>query len=195
MEVGVIGCGEITMVHIPFVLSDSKSGILGVDDGDRSRAHSIAREFGIPKSYEGFTALMAERKPGVIHVVTPPQANASIAIQPLEQVFLPHSSRLVAIPEREGSSHSTGVSEIGTTFASSGLYLDHEKHILLADTPDEFVRSIEIVLSNRGVRDNLSKAGVELVNGVFFWDLIGQSLIEAYDAAKRANDKGIYNKN
>jgi hypothetical protein len=42
MEVGVIGCCEIAMFHIPFILSDSKSGISGVCDGDRSRAHSIA---------------------------------------------------------------------------------------------------------------------------------------------------------
>jgi hypothetical protein len=32
MEVGVIGCGEIAIVHNPFILSDSKSGILGVCD-------------------------------------------------------------------------------------------------------------------------------------------------------------------
>lgn len=86
-----------------------------------------------------------------------------------------------------------GVPVIGTTFASSGLYLDHEKHILLADTPEDFVRSVEQVLSSKAFRESLSDAGVEIVNRVYSWNVIGQSLIEAYDAAKFAYDKGIYN--
>ena len=64
--------------------SNSKSGVFGVCDGDRSRGHSIECGFGIPKNYEGLTALMAERKPGVIHVVILPQTHASLAIQALE---------------------------------------------------------------------------------------------------------------
>jgi len=80
-----------------------------------------------------------------------------------------------------------GVPVIGTSFASSGLCLQHQKHLLLADTPDDFVRSIEQTLSNPALRENLSTAGVELVNRVYSWNVIGQSLLDAYDAAKRAH--------
>jgi len=81
-----------------------------------------------------------------------------------------------------------GVPVIATSFASSGLCLEHEKHILLADTPEEFARSVEQVLSNKAFRQSLSNAGVEIANRVYSWTVIGRSLIEAYDAAKRAND-------
>jgi len=84
-----------------------------------------------------------------------------------------------------------GVPVIGTTFASSGLCLDHEKHILLADTPDDFVRCVEQVLLNKAFRESLSDAGVEIVNRVYSWDVVGQSLIEAHNAAKCASDKGM----
>src|SRR5207245_8221783 len=57
-----------------------------------------------------------------------------------------------------------GVPVIGTSFASSGLYMEHQKHLLSADTPDDFVRSVEQTLSNPALRENLSTAGVELVN-------------------------------
>jgi len=82
-----------------------------------------------------------------------------------------------------------GVPVIGTSFASSGLYLEHEKHLLSADTPDDFVRSVEQVLSNKALRERLSTAGIEIVNRHYSWNVIGQSLLEAYDAAKRAHNE------
>lgn len=86
-----------------------------------------------------------------------------------------------------------GVPVIATSFASSGLHLEHEKHLLSADTPDDFVRSVEQVLSNKALRERLANAGVEVVNRHYSWNVIGQSLIEAYDAAKQTHNKSVYN--
>jgi polysaccharide biosynthesis protein PslH len=86
-----------------------------------------------------------------------------------------------------------GVPVIGTSFACSGLDLQDQKNVMLADTPDEFVRSIEIVLSNRGLRESLSNAGVELVNRVFSWKVVGVSLIEAFHPANEYKNKQCEN--
>jgi polysaccharide biosynthesis protein PslH len=88
-----------------------------------------------------------------------------------------------------------GVPVIGTSFASSGLYLEHQKHLLSADTPDDFVRSVEQVLSDKALRERLSNAALEVVNRHYSWGVIGRSLIEAYDAAKRARNNAMHHCN
>ena len=76
-----------------------------------------------------------------------------------------------------------GVPLIATSFACSGLSLENEKHVLLAETPDEFVYQIERVLTDAPLRKRLAATGRELVERVYSWSAIGQSLIEAYENA------------
>ena len=79
-----------------------------------------------------------------------------------------------------------GVPVIGTAFACSGLSLENGKHVLFAETPDDFVHHIEEVLSNATLRIGLSAAGRAIVERVYSWSVIGRSLIEAYENASRA---------
>lgn len=76
-----------------------------------------------------------------------------------------------------------GVPVVGTSFACSGLSLEHRKHVVLADTPNEFVNSIMTMLSSRYLREDVCSNGLEFVRRVFSWDVIGLSLAEAYYAA------------
>jgi len=92
-------------------------------------------------------------------------------------------------------SAAMGVPVIGTSFASSGLYLEHQKHLLSADTPNDFVRAVEQVLSDKALRERLSNAALEVVNRHYSWGVIGRSLIEAYDAAKRASNTAMHHSN
>jgi glycosyltransferase involved in cell wall biosynthesis len=77
-------------------------------------------------------------------------------------------------------SMAMGVPVIGTSFACSGLNLEHQEHALLADTPDEFARCVGLVLSNQGLRARLSASGAEMVKKAYSWEFIGQNLIESY---------------
>lgn len=77
-----------------------------------------------------------------------------------------------------------GVPVVATSFAASGLSLNHGEHLLLADTPDAFADSIERVLSNASLRESLSAAGLEIVERVYSWDAIGRSLLDAYEKAR-----------
>jgi len=86
-----------------------------------------------------------------------------------------------------------GVPVIGTSFASSGLYLEHQKHLLSADTPDDFVCSVEQVLSDKALRESLSNAALEVVHRHYSWGVIGRSLTAAYDAAKGARNNVTHN--
>lgn len=83
-----------------------------------------------------------------------------------------------------------GVPVISTSFAASGLCLEHGKHILMADTPVDFVYQIEEMLSNAKLRASLATAGVEVVSREYSWEVIGRSLIEAYEAASCGQNLG-----
>ena len=76
-----------------------------------------------------------------------------------------------------------GVPLIGTPFACSGLSLESEKHVLLAETPDKFVYQIERVLSDGPLRKRLAATGRELVERAYSWSVVGKSLMETYENA------------
>jgi polysaccharide biosynthesis protein PslH len=79
-----------------------------------------------------------------------------------------------------------GVPLIGTSFACSGLSLKEGKHVLIAETPDNFVDQIDRVLSNLTLRMSLATAGREIVEQVYSWAVIGKRLLEAYEVASRS---------
>jgi sugar transferase (PEP-CTERM/EpsH1 system associated) len=79
-----------------------------------------------------------------------------------------------------------GVPVIATSFACSGLSLKNGKHVVLAETPDDFVRQIERVLSNATLRVSLAAAGRAIVERTYSWNVIGRSLIAAYETASRS---------
>ena len=76
-----------------------------------------------------------------------------------------------------------GMPVVSTTFAASGLKLSHGVHILTADTADRFITSISELLSDKDMRDSLTREALELVTNTYSWETIGRSLINAYEVA------------
>lgn len=59
---------------------------------------------------------------------------------------------------------------ISTTVGAEGLPLQHEKEILLADTPGEFASAVVSVLTNEQLATGLGRRGADLVRTRFGWD-------------------------
>lgn len=78
-----------------------------------------------------------------------------------------------------------GVPLLATQFAYSGLGLRNEDHVLMADKPDEFVYKIEQLLLDSTLRMRLAAGGRKMVESVYSWKVIRQSLVEAYENASR----------
>jgi glycosyltransferase involved in cell wall biosynthesis len=76
-----------------------------------------------------------------------------------------------------------GVPVVATSFAASGLSLGHDKHLLLADTEEQFAEYTLHLLSDLSLRSRLASAGAERVNQVYSWTVVGQTLMDAYDIA------------
>ncbi|MGH7380643.1 MAG: NAD-dependent epimerase/dehydratase family protein [Candidatus Methylomirabilales bacterium] len=84
MRIGLVGCGQIARVHIPFILRDKRHTIVGVCDQDVAKADVLTQRFKISKTYGNFAQLLEEQRPDVVHVLTPPQSHAALALQAME---------------------------------------------------------------------------------------------------------------
>lgn len=76
-----------------------------------------------------------------------------------------------------------GTPVVSTTIGAQGLSLQHGRDILLADTPEAFVRQTANALLNPALRDRLESAGLNTVRSTLSWPMLGRQLVEAY--AKR----------
>jgi glycosyltransferase involved in cell wall biosynthesis len=72
---------------------------------------------------------------------------------------------------------------VSTDLGVEGLDLTPEVHFLRANTPDEFDRQITRLEGDEALRLQLGRAGRELVEKRFSWDVVGQSLLESYERA------------
>jgi len=83
-------------------------------------------------------------------------------------------------------SFAMGVPVVATFFAASGLSLEHDKHLLLAGTGEQFVQYTLHLLSDLSLRSRLASAGAERVNQVYSWTVVGQTLMDAYEIAYKS---------
>lgn len=84
MKIGLVGCGQIAHVHVPFILRSKSHPIVGVCDHDPTKASSLGQRFKIGSVYVNFAELLEEQRPDVVHVLTPPQMHAALALQAME---------------------------------------------------------------------------------------------------------------
>ena len=76
-----------------------------------------------------------------------------------------------------------GVPLVGTTFSCSGIAVEHDEHVLLADTPEAFVAQIVRLLADPRLRAKLASRGRELVCNQYSWPVVGKHLVSAYKEA------------
>jgi predicted dehydrogenase len=76
----LIGCGAIAREHLTVLGELDNIEITAVCDISSARAEAAAERFGIAKSYTSHRDLLAELKPDVVHITTPPASHLPIAM-------------------------------------------------------------------------------------------------------------------
>src|SRR5580704_12138255 len=84
LRVGLVGAGYISEFHARAIQRVPNAKIIGIADVVNSRATALAARFGIPKVFATMEAMINE---GVdaIHILTPPNTHAQLAIAALEK--------------------------------------------------------------------------------------------------------------
>lgn len=84
-----------------------------------------------------------------------------------------------------------GVPVVSTSFAASGLSLEDNRHLLLADRPESFADRTLRLLADRSLRERLAAAGAEQVDQLYSWSVVGRSLLDAYEFARARHRSGL----
>ncbi|WP_447603638.1 Gfo/Idh/MocA family protein [Nitrospira sp. Nam80] len=85
MKIGLIGCGDIARAHATHIGQyKTRHTLVGVCDVDSKKGRAFAQDFGVPGVYEDINSFLQEQIPDVVHVLTPPQTHAALAIPLIE---------------------------------------------------------------------------------------------------------------
>jgi predicted dehydrogenase/nucleoside-diphosphate-sugar epimerase len=83
LRVGLVGAGYISEFHARAIQRVPNARIVGIADVVNSRATALADRFNIPKVFPTMAAMMNEGV-DVVHILTPPDTHASLAIAALK---------------------------------------------------------------------------------------------------------------
>ena len=83
LRVGLVGAGYISEFHARAIQRVPKARIIGIADVVNSRAASLAARFNVPKIFLTMEAMINEGV-DVIHILTPPDTHAQLAIAALK---------------------------------------------------------------------------------------------------------------
>lgn len=81
LRVAIVGCGQIADAHLQEISKISSAKAVAVCDRESDLAYQAAARFGIEKQYQDVDRLLAEVRPDVVHVTTPPHTHFPLASQ------------------------------------------------------------------------------------------------------------------
>jgi predicted dehydrogenase len=84
LKVGIVGCGKIADAHAAQIRRIAGCEIVGVCDREPLMARQLYERFPVKTWYTGLPELLAQARPDVVHITTPPGGHFDLARQCLE---------------------------------------------------------------------------------------------------------------
>ena len=84
LRIAIVGCGQIADAHLQEIKKISDALVVAVCDREADLAYQAAARFEIPKQYEDVDRMLADVRPDVVHVTTPPHTHFALASKCLE---------------------------------------------------------------------------------------------------------------
>jgi predicted dehydrogenase len=119
LKVGIVGCGKIADAHAAQLRRVAGCEIVGVCDREPLMARQLYERYAVKACYGGLAELLAQARPDVVHVTTPPASHFDIARQCLEAgchvyvekpfaINADEAHQLIALAERRGCRITAG---------------------------------------------------------------------------------------
>lgn len=102
MNIGIIGCGNISPIYIKNLQSFNETKILGVADLDAERARARAAEFGVPHAMS-VDEMLASGEFEIIVNLTVPKAHAEVAALALRSGKHVYNEKPLALSRTQGA--------------------------------------------------------------------------------------------
>lgn len=85
LRVAVVGCGKIADGHVEEIQKmPAVARVVAVADLEPLMAEQVAVRYGLPAWYDDLDRMLADQRPDVVHITTPPESHLAIATRAVE---------------------------------------------------------------------------------------------------------------
>lgn len=131
----VVGCGAIAYEHLPFLASSPQSKLVGVCDRSAALADAARDRFHVEAAFTDFDAMLAEARPDIVHVLTPPQTHDALV-----RAALAAGAHVICEKPMTGTAAET--EDLLQCAARAGRTLTESRNLLFNDPVIELLRLI-----------------------------------------------------
>lgn len=100
-RVALLGCGQIADAHLKELAKIPAVRVIATCDMHLDLAKQAALRFGVPRFYDDYAAMLAAEHPDVVHIATPAQSHALLAIEMLKAGANVYVEKPLALDEPE----------------------------------------------------------------------------------------------
>jgi predicted dehydrogenase len=174
LRAAVIGCGTIAYEHLPYLSDSPLVELVAVCDRSNASASFAQKRFGAARAFTDHLAMLAETRPDVVHVLTPPHTHVPIARDCLDSGAHVICEKPMASNAEETSGLLDHAAKRGRLLVESRNYLFNDQVIeiekIIASGKLGEVREIDLILSLDFLSGpfgdlNLAGPGVDLPAG------------------------------
>ncbi len=84
LKIALVGCGQIADAHLQGIGQIPSAEVVAVCDQQPDQVRQLAARFGIAGTFTDFGQMLADVKPDVVHITTPPQSHRLLATTAVE---------------------------------------------------------------------------------------------------------------
>jgi predicted dehydrogenase len=174
LRAAVIGCGTIAYEHLPYLSTSPLVELVAVCDRSKAAAEFVKQRFNASASFNDHATMLAEAKPQVVHVLTPPQTHVQLARDCLDAGAHVICEKPMAATAAEAIELLEYAERTGRTLVESRNYLFNDPVIAISRMIDNGklgqVKEVDLLLSLDFVSGpfgdlNLTGPGVDLPAG------------------------------
>jgi predicted dehydrogenase len=104
IKVGIVGCGKIADSHAEQIRRIPGAQLVAVCDSEPLMARQLGHRFDVPGQFSDLDAMLADARPDVVHITTPPQSHHPIGEKCLEAGCHVYMEKPFAINEAQTAS-------------------------------------------------------------------------------------------
>jgi len=123
MRVAIVGCGQFSRAHIQALQKIEGIEIVAVCDQDQWRAKETAGLIKNTNAFNDLSMLLDREHPEVVHILTPPNTHASLAIQAMRAGCHVLVEKPMALSVQEANCMIAAARENGVKLATNHNYL------------------------------------------------------------------------
>jgi predicted dehydrogenase len=122
LRVAIVGCGKIADGHVEQIRASGRGDVVAVCDREPLMAAQLAGRMGIGHRYTDLARMLAEARPQVVHIATPPDSHVALARIALDAGCHVFVEKPFALNEADARLITTHANSLGLRCGVNYLY-------------------------------------------------------------------------